>query len=96
MLCDDDLIRRQIIEQLLRNFRLSFRDLEGRFDIQSDEYFKGEAERLESLRGDGLFHRSENGLAVLSIGQVFSRNLAKVLDVHLKEPGLAVKYSTTA
>ncbi len=67
------------------NFPHSFRDLEGRFGIQFDEYFHAEAQQLESLRGDGFFHRSENGRAVLPIGQVFIRDLAMVLDAYLKK-----------
>ena len=78
------------------NLRLSLRNLEGPFGIQRDEYFNGEAEQIESLRGHGFSHRSENGPAVLPIGQVSIRNLAMVLDAYPKKTGLTVKYSTTA
>lgn len=94
-LTEEDLIRRWVIEQLMCNLSLSFRDVNSRFDIVFEEYFAGEAGELENLCRDGFLDRSVDGLEITPAGQVFIRNIAMVFDAYLNASENKVLYSRT-
>ena len=80
----DDEIRRDVIQEI-RNFsKLRFSDLETRFGIVFDQYFKNELGRLAPLARDGLVEVYEQGLQVTELGQEFVLHVCSCFDGYLK------------
>lgn len=94
-LTEDDLIRRWVIEQLMCNLCLSFKDMNGRFGIVFKEYFALEIGALEKLSADGFLNQSDEGLEITPLGQVFVRNIAMIFDAYLDPSKDQVLYSRT-
>jgi oxygen-independent coproporphyrinogen-3 oxidase len=81
---DDDVIRREVITELICNFRLRKRDIENRFGISFDDYFEGELEELKPMEEDGLLKLTGEGIEVLPLGRLLIRNICMVFDVYTK------------
>ena len=84
-----------VIEQLMCNLRLAYKDLNSRFGIVFQDYFAQETGDLEKLCEDGLLDRSVDSLEITSLGQVFIRNIAMVFDAYLNTSEGQVLYSRT-
>ena len=80
---DDDLLRREVITQLICHFRLSFSDIERRFGIQFTEYFAMELETLKKMEEDGLLTLTTDGIEVAPAGVLLIRNICMVFDAYL-------------
>jgi oxygen-independent coproporphyrinogen-3 oxidase len=77
----DDLIRGSVIEGCLCNGRVSKDDIENRFTIGFDDYFRPELARLAELERDGLIEgRTSRTIRVTSTGRIFIRTIAQVFD----------------
>ncbi|MFO8024605.1 oxygen-independent coproporphyrinogen III oxidase [Thiohalophilus sp.] len=81
----DDLLRREIINQLICQFTLSFPALELAFDISVAEYFATELAELKAMQEDGLLQLDERGITVLGAGQLLIRNICMVFDKYLRQ-----------
>jgi oxygen-independent coproporphyrinogen III oxidase len=86
VLSEDDSIRRWFIRQLMCNFRVQFDQFEEQFGLRYDDYFAAEEAALGEFYDEGMIARTDDGLQVLPLGQVFIRNLAMVFDAYLKKP----------
>ena len=84
-LTDDDLLRREVIGQLICHFALDIRRIERSFDIDFHQYFAAELSELAALRNDGLIAAEENGIRVLPAGRLLIRNVCMVFDRYLRE-----------
>lgn len=82
-LTQDDLIRRYIINQLICNFELNFKEVEIRFDIQFTEYFQQELSALKSLADDGLLVLDGNGIWVELAGRLLIRHICMTFDAYI-------------
>jgi oxygen-independent coproporphyrinogen-3 oxidase len=86
VLDEDDLIRRYVITQLMCNFRLAWRDVDGRFGISALQYFARERQALdEGPAAHGFVRLDEEGIDVLPVGRLFVRNVCMLFDRHLRE-----------
>ena len=86
LLNSDDLIRRQVITDLMCNFRIDGADTERRFGVQLDTYFAAELRRLRAPGGpvaDGLLDITGSGLAVTPRGRLFVRSICMHFDKYL-------------
>lgn len=83
-LSDDDIIRRDLMHQILSYFSLDFRYLEKKYGINFKEYFKEEIGALDDLAKDGLIELSSGGITVTELGKLFLRNICIPFDVFLK------------
>ncbi len=81
---EDDLVRREVITELICNFRLEKRKIEERFGISFNDYFSGELEELKTMEEDGLLKLSEGSIEVLPLGRLLIRNICMVFDVYTK------------
>ena len=90
---DDDLIRKAVIMALICQFRLSFNEIEQRFDISFGDYFAAELERLMDLTSDGLVKITDSGIEVTEQGRFFIRNICMVFDRHLNPIDQQKRYS---
>lgn len=80
----DDIIRRDVIMKLMCHFRLLKAEVEEKFGIVFDQYFKDELSGLREMEEDGLVILYPERIDVTPIGRLLIRNIASVFDVYLK------------
>ncbi len=80
---DDDQIRKQVISELICNFKLRFSTLEKKFDIVFSDYFADEMFSLETMIDDGLIVAETGTITVTSKGRLFIRNICMVFDRYI-------------
>ena len=81
----DDVIRQDVITQLICQFALNFNQFDLAWRIQSSDYFAHELIALEQMQKDGLLVLSEDGLQVTQPGRLLIRNVCMVFDRYLPE-----------
>ena len=81
----DDILRRDVITELICNFRLRFIDIEQRNNIKFSEYFATELEELKVMVKDGLVTMNEESITVATAGRLLIRNVCMVFDRYLRE-----------
>jgi len=81
----DDVIRQDVITQLICQFALNFNQIDLAWRIQSSDYFAHELIALEQMQKDGLLVLSEDGLQVTQPGRLLIRNICMVFDRYLPE-----------
>ncbi|MDZ8050623.1 MAG: oxygen-independent coproporphyrinogen III oxidase [Aulosira sp. ZfuVER01] len=85
----DDILRRNVIMELMCQFQLSVNDVEEKyhiaFDTDFNEYFARELSELKLLESDGLIRMLPNGIEVTPSGRLLIRNIASVFDAHTRQ-----------
>ncbi len=81
----DDLLRREVISQLMCHFSLIEADIEQRFGIVFRDYFAPEMDALEQLEKDGLITIGGGEIQVLPVGRLLIRNVCMVFDKYLRQ-----------
>ena len=81
----DDLIRQDVITQLICQFALNFKQIDQAWHIQSSDYFANELIALDQMQKDGLLVISGDGLQVTRPGRLLIRNICMVFDRYLPE-----------
>ncbi|MEQ6341775.1 MAG: oxygen-independent coproporphyrinogen III oxidase [Gammaproteobacteria bacterium] len=84
-LSHDDLLRREIITQLICHFELDIPAIERQFGINYHAYFNREQKDLLSMQNDGLLQINELNVHVLPAGRLLIRNICMVFDAYLRE-----------
>jgi oxygen-independent coproporphyrinogen-3 oxidase len=80
---NDDLIRADVIKQLMCYDHLDFAEFGSAHRIDFDAYFADELERLEPLALDDLIDLTADRIAVTPKGRLLLRSVAMVFDRHL-------------
>lgn len=93
-LTPDDRIRAWVIREITCNFHLDFAELRDRWGVDFETYFAEERQDLAPLCSDGFVNLDDDSLAVVSLGQVFVRNVAMVFDAYLRK-GMQHTFSRT-
>jgi len=84
----DDVLRREVITQIICNFSLRPDEIEQQFDINFKEYFSTELNELRVMADDGLISLDENNIIeVEPAGRLLIRNVCMVFDKYLRESG---------
>ena len=83
----DDLLRREIISQLICHFNLDIPRVENQYNIKFTEYFDVEFSELEQMQQDGLLNYSNTHIQVLPVGKFLIRNICMIFDKYLRESG---------
>lgn len=83
ILDDDDILRREVITELMCNFRLRKENIENKYHIRFDEYFTESLKELTPLQDDGLIELQEEQLVVTNNGRLLIRNIAMKFDKYL-------------
>ena len=91
----DDILRRNIIQDLMCRFALDFRVYQDTFAIPFSQYFADELADLEQMEHLGLVKLKTNGLTVTPKGRFLIRNIAMVFDYHLRHRETTAQYSQT-
>jgi len=80
----DDLIRREVIKQLICNFKLDKSEIEETFNINFDQYFAEDLDLLQTFIDDQLVSVDQEKIQVSATGQLLIRNICMCFDVYLR------------
>ncbi|MEK7990887.1 MAG: oxygen-independent coproporphyrinogen III oxidase [Thiotrichaceae bacterium] len=84
-LTDDDVLRREVITQLICHFRLSIPRIEQQFNIDFKQYFAQEWTELAKLQQDGLITFDAQNIEIVPAGRLLVRNICMVFDIYLRQ-----------
>ncbi|MGP1666676.1 MAG: oxygen-independent coproporphyrinogen III oxidase [Rhodanobacter sp.] len=90
---EDDVIRRELINELMCHGTLDKAAFGARHRLVFDEYFAAERQRLVALIADGLLLEDAQRLRVTSPGRLLLRIIAMCFDAYLGEDAQAPRYS---
>lgn len=82
---EDDILRREVINQLICHFQLDYATIEAAFGIVFKDYFSAELAALDEMQADRLLEVTERGIQVLPVGKLLIRNICMVFDAYLKQ-----------
>ncbi|MFN3603318.1 MAG: oxygen-independent coproporphyrinogen III oxidase [Leptonema sp. (in: bacteria)] len=93
----DDILRKEIIHQIMCNLQVDFIEIENRFHINFKDYFSDSLKKLQQLEDDGIVAFSGNKIEVLTKGRPLIRNVAMCFDAFLERKDNSKKkiYSKT-
>ena len=80
LLDDDDVLRRDLITQLMCNFFVDKAELENRYGISFDTYFASSLQKLEELGREGIVVFDGASVSVPDAGRLFVRNVCMAFD----------------
>jgi oxygen-independent coproporphyrinogen-3 oxidase len=81
----DDHIRKDVIMQLMCDLEIDKGEVEKKFGIEFDEYFKQDIPKLERFANEGLVTVDDNKIRVIDSGILVIRNIAMCFDAYLEE-----------
>jgi len=84
-LTDDDLLRRDLISQLICNFRLDLDRFMKQYNIDFADYFNDELSQLATMQDDQLLQINDNVITILPAGRLLIRNICMTFDAHLND-----------
>ena len=80
----DDLLRRDVITQLICLFSLDIKEIEKQYGINFRDYFSIEQSDLAQLEKDGLILCDEQKITVLPEGRFLIRNICMTFDKYMR------------
>lgn len=81
----DDEIRRDVIHELMCNFRVDMWPVEQRYGIRFHEYFADDLRELAAHVREGLVRVEDGRIQATPVGELFVRNLAMCFDRYQRE-----------
>lgn len=93
VLSEEDCLRRDVIKQLICNFKLDFAFFEKQYDINFVEHFAEDLALLKPLMDDGLIHQTEPGLQVSPKGRLLIRNICLCFDTYSRAAAKRQQFS---
>jgi oxygen-independent coproporphyrinogen III oxidase len=88
---DDDIIRADIIQQIMCRGEVNLKRIEQRHDLVFENYFASAMGRLAPLMRDGLVDVDAERIAATSRGRLLLRMIAMCFDRYLQTPASAVR-----
>ncbi len=82
---DEDELRREVIHELMCNFRIDKRAVERRWKITFDEHFAEDLARLGQHAANDLVTLGEDVIEATPAGELFIRNLAMCFDTYWRD-----------
>lgn len=89
----DDLLRRELIGELMCQFALDSKTFAQSHQIDFPSYFKAEIEELKNLEEAGLLQWEGDAILVPTKGRLLARRVAMTFDRHLRESQAKGTYS---
>jgi oxygen-independent coproporphyrinogen-3 oxidase len=84
----DDILRRDVIFQIILHSRIDFYKFEEKYDIESfTNYFAFELKNCTEMQREGLIILDHKSLTLTNIGRFFQRHVCRIFDKHDKELG---------
>jgi len=81
----DDEVRRDVIHELMCNFRVDFAAIEARHGIAFREYFAEDLAELSPHQADGMVTVADDAIEATPVGELFVRNLAMCFDRYWRD-----------
>ncbi len=82
---NDDILRREIINQLMCNNSLDITQLEKKWGIDFKQYFKSSMENLRKMADDGLLNIEKTKITITTSGRLLARSICMQFDRYLQE-----------
>ncbi|WP_070970957.1 oxygen-independent coproporphyrinogen III oxidase [Vibrio sonorensis] len=89
----DDLLRREVIKQLICNFKLDKTRIEKEFNVVFNDYFKQDLELLQTFINDELVQVDDTHIKVTLRGRLLIRNICMCFDKYLRERARQQQFS---
>ncbi|KAA3611656.1 MAG: oxygen-independent coproporphyrinogen III oxidase [Planctomycetota bacterium] len=94
-LSPEDLVRKTIIERLMCNLFVDFREVENFLSSSFQEHFQFIWEPLKEMEEDGLLEIGHDSLQVTALGRTLVRNIAMLFDAYLQPASNKALFSRT-
>lgn len=91
----DDILRQEIISELICHFELNTLIISKIYGIEFWEYFADEWNDLEMMQNDGLVELSKHSIQVTAKGKLLIRNICMVFDHYLRKKQHNQRFSKT-
>ena len=89
----DDLLRADVIQQLMCHDGLRINDFESEHGVSFKSYFENELNSLAPLVDDGLVHINDDEIEITASGKLLMRSVAMVFDRYLNKEGNDGRFS---
>ncbi|MGY2575605.1 oxygen-independent coproporphyrinogen III oxidase [Vibrio sp. C8] len=89
----DDLLRREVIKQLICNFKLDKRTIEQQFGVRFHQYFKHDLALLQTFIDDQLVVVDDQYIEVTLRGRLLIRNICMCFDKYLRQRARQQQFS---
>lgn len=89
----DDLLRREVIKQLICNFKLDKTKIESEFKVAFNDYFKEDLELLQTFINDELVDVDDKEIRVTLRGRLLIRNICMCFDKYLRAKARQQQFS---
>ncbi|MFZ7135652.1 oxygen-independent coproporphyrinogen III oxidase [Avibacterium avium] len=93
VMSQEDCLRRDVIKQLICNFKLDYAPFEHQYGIDFKTHFAEDLELLASLAADGLIEIGEKGLQVSPVGHLLIRNICLCFDTYSRQQARRQQFS---
>lgn len=90
---NDDLLRREVIKQLICNFKLDKTQIESEFSVNFNRYFKEDLELLQTFINDELVEVDDKEIRVTLRGRLLIRNICMCFDKYLRAKARQQRFS---
>ena len=90
---NDDLLRREVIKQLICNFKLDKTQIESEFSVNFNRYFKEDLELLQTFINDELVEVDDKEIRVTLRGRLLIRNICMCFDKYLRAKARQQQFS---
>lgn len=84
-LSTDDIIRGEVIRELMCNLYVNKAKISAKFDINFDEYFAEDLPLLETFINDGLVSNTSESIQVVQKARLLIRNICMSFDAYMKQ-----------
>jgi len=93
LLTDDDIVRRDVIYNLISYFKINFHEISEKFNIDFSKYFYEELNSLDAFISDGFLEEvSDNLINITPLGEFYIRHVCAHFDAFTKQ-GKKYKHS---
>ena len=89
----DDLVRREVIKQLICNFKLDKVAIEQQFCVRFEHYFQEDLRLLQTFVDDELVEVDEKEIRVTLRGRLLIRNICMCFDKYLRAKARQQQFS---
>lgn len=89
----DDILRRDIINQLMCNNQLNIHQLEQRWGIEFEKYFSDAMPALNKMAEDDLIILDKQHIKITASGRLLTRTICMEFDRYLKNPETQQRFS---
>lgn len=89
----DDVLRREVINNLLCNMTLDITALENKWKFSFSDYFSDSLSRLIMMAEDGLIDMDDNHISITSQGRLLARTICMEFDAYLQQDKQSQRYS---